>query len=327
MRQTSPADVLLVRRFALLAVLTALVFAAPADAFQLGVHGSKSRFRDQTGQRSAIDLVFIPWGLGTRYPQQLDNALAENGPVPMVAFGTTAHQGIEQIKPRGIARGEGDRFLLALGRAISRFDKNVYVRPLAEMNGHWNRYCAFNRDGSRRGEAYSTRNFKRAFRRIYLIVHGGPVADINARLDQIGLPHLRTSRDNLPTNTLARVVWNPQGFGSPNIPQNSANSYYPGNRYVDVVANDLYNINYNAAWEANSALFKSHPEKPYAIGEWGLWGIDDPAFIRRMASFVRNHRRVEFTVYYEAERGSIFDLGNKPRSRAAYRNNMTPLGD
>lgn len=37
----------------------------------------------------------------------------------------------------------------------------------------------------------------------------------------------------------ARIVWNPQGFGAPNIPANSANAYYPGDAYVDVVANDL----------------------------------------------------------------------------------------
>jgi hypothetical protein len=194
------------------------------------------------------------------------------------------------------------------------------------MNGHWNPYCAFNANGTRRGDAYSVKNYRLAFRRIYLIVHGGPLAEINARLNELGLPRLRTDND-LPVNDLARVVWNPQGFGNPNIPQNSANSYYPGNRYVDVVANDLYDINYRAAWEANAALFKSHPEKPYGIGEFGLWGIDDPAFIRKMASFVRNHNRVELAVYYEADRGSIFDLGNKPRSRAAYREHMTPLAD
>jgi hypothetical protein len=313
------------RRVALLACLAALVVAAPADAVRLGVHGSKSRFRDQTGQQTQINMVFLPWGTGVGAPQRLDNSFAIHGPIPMIAFGTTA-QGIEKITPRGLARGRGDKFLIALSRAADRWDKEVYFRPLAEMNGHWNRYCAFNADGSSRGEAYTTKNYRLAFRRIYLVLHGGPVSQINARLAQSDLPPLNSDTD-LPANALVRVVWNPQGYGSPNIPRNSANSYYPGDRYVDVVANDLYDINFNAAWEANIALFKSHPDKPYGIGEWGLWGIDDPAFIRRMASFVRNHGRVEFTVFYEAERGSMFDLGNKPRSRAAYRRHMTPLGD
>jgi hypothetical protein len=313
------------RRVALLAVLAALVVAAPADAVRLGVHGKKARFNDQTGQHTDVHMVFIPWGISLSTPNWYDKLFAAHGPIPMIAFGTTS-QNVEKITPRGLARGNGDRFLIVLSQAVSRWGRAAYIRPLAEMNGHWNRYCAYNADGSYRGDAYSQKNYRKAFRRIYLIMHGGPVAEINARLRDSDMPALDRERD-LPLNSLVRVVWNPQGFGSPNIPRNSANSYYPGNGYVDVVANDLYDIGYRAAWEANTALFRSHPDKPYGIGEFGLWGIDDPAFVRRMASFVRNHPRVEFTVFFEAERGSMFDLGNKPRSRAAYRRYMTPLGD
>ena len=327
MRERGPSlpMVLSMRRLLLLTALAALVCAGPADAFRLGVVGSKSRFRDQTGQRSRINLAFLPWGTGVNNPANLDRAFSIHGPIPMLAFGTTKH-GDEMITPRGIARGRGDGFLIAMNHGLSRWGKEAYIRPLAEMNGHWNRYCAFNANGTYRGDAYSTKNFRRAFKRIYLIMHGGARADINARLDRIGIPHLRTSTD-LPTNTLVRVVWNPQGYGSPNLARNSANSYYPGDGYVDVVANDLYDIRYNAEWEANADLLASHPSKPYGIGEWGLWGIDDPAFVRRMASFVRNHRRVEFTVFFESERGSIFDLATKSRSRAAYRRYVTPLAD
>jgi hypothetical protein len=193
------------------------------------------------------------------------------------------------------------------------------------MNGHWNYYCAYNSNGSYRGSSHSTRNFRRAFRRIYLIMKGGTRTDINARLANIGMPPLRISGD-IPENPLVRVVWNPQGFGSPDLAKNSANSYYPGDRYVDVVANDLYDIRFKAEWDANLALFRSHPSKRYAIGEWGLWGIDDPAFVRRMASFVRNHPRVEAIVYYTSERGAIWDLGSKPKSLAAYKRYIVPLG-
>jgi hypothetical protein len=313
------------RRLALFTAFAALVFAAPADAFFLGVHGSKSRFRDQTGQQTDINMWFSPWGTGVGNPERLDNAFADHGPIPMMAFGTTADN-VEKITPRGLAKGNGDRFLIAVSRAVHRWDRAAYIRPLAEMNGHWNRYCAFNSNGTYRGDSHSQLNYKRAFKRIYLVVHGGPLSEINAKLREHDMPRLDTEAD-LPTNDLVRVVWNPQGYGSPNIPQNSANSYYPGDRYVDVVANDLYDIRYDAEWEANARLMKSHPDKPYAIGEWGLWGIDDPAFVRRMARFVRNHPRVEYTVFFEAEAGSIFDLANKPRSRAAYRRYMTPLGD
>jgi hypothetical protein len=310
------------RRLVLLAAVVALVLPSVAPAaVRLGVAGSKSRFRDQTGQQSQVNLKFAIWG---QRDDVLYNHFAKYGPVPMIAFGTTDVEGREVITPRAIARGRGDAFLLRLNDAAFRFGRAAYIRPLAEMNGHWNPYCAYNKNGTSRGDSHSTANFRRAFRRMTLVMHGGSLASINNRLASSSMPPLRTSHDLTTPNV--RVVWNPQGFGSPNLAKNSANSYYPGDRYVDVVANDLYDIGYRAAWEANLALYRSHPSKPYGIGEWGLWGIDDAAFVRKMARFVKNHGRTEFIVYYKSERGSMFDLGSKPASRAAYRRYVTPLG-
>ena len=197
----------------------------------------------------------------------------------------------------------------------------MYVRPLAEMNGHWNAYSAFNRDGTSRGPQNSTAAFRKAFARIALLARGGPATKLDAALGRLGLP---PARGAFPP-TKARIVWNPQGYGSPDIPANSAQAYYPGDRYVDVVANDLYDQRFNAAWDANERLYAAHKNKPFAIAEWGLWGIDDPAFVERMATFVRTHR-VEILAYYSGRPGSVFDLASKPRSLAAYRKLITPLG-
>jgi hypothetical protein len=314
-----------VRRLLLIVGLFLLVFPASAQAVLLGVVGDKSRFRSQTGQVSDIRMRFTTWNTHLGRPAGMDRLFTENTPIPMLTLHTKNQDGREAITPRAIARGVGDRYLVEISEAATRFGREAYIRPLAEMNGHWNFYCAYNSNGTYRGAAHSTRNFRRAFRRIYFIMKGGTNADINARLANIGLPALRVSRD-IPENTLVRVVWNPQGFGSPNLAKNSANSYYPGDQYVDVVANDLYDIRFKAEWDANLALFRSHPSKPYAIGEWGLWGIDDPAFVRHMASFVSGHPRVEAIVYYKSLRGSLFDLGSKPKSLAAYKRYIVPLG-
>jgi hypothetical protein len=45
-----------------------------------------------------------------------------------------------------------------------------------------------------------------------------------------------------------------------------------------------------------------------------------------MAKFVRRHRRVEMLAYFKSKPGSVFDLGSKPLSRAAYSGYITPLG-
>jgi Ni/Co efflux regulator RcnB len=122
------------------------------------------------------------------------------------------------------------------------------------------------------------------------------------------------------------VIWNPQGYGSPDLPGNRAQAYYPGDRYVDVVGNDLYDIRGKAEWAANDRLYKAHRNKPYSIPEWGLWNLDDPGFVKRMAGWVKTHRRTELLAFFESRAGSIFDLATKPASRAAYRRYITPLG-
>ena len=314
-------------RLTLLSTLCALLFVSPAAAeVLLGVHGNRARMKSLTGQRSDGEILFAGWGYGLTRGRPIAVRLTELGRVPILSLHTMGRgRRTEAITPRGIAVGKGDRYLRALGRAINERGKPIIVRPLAEMNGHWNAYSAYNRNGTRRNEAHSQANFRRAFRRIYLLLHGGDQATINAKLARWNMPGISTSLPENPAPML-RVLWNPQGYGSPNVPGNRAHVYYPGDGYVDMVGNDLYeSSSFGATWEANFALFRRYPNKPYAIGEFGLWGVDHPGFIRRMGRFIRTHPRVQLAIYYSSERGSIFDLGSKPRSRAAYRRYIAPL--
>jgi hypothetical protein len=297
------------------AVLAALLIPVEASAsVLLGVEGSKSRFKNQTNQSTDVNMDFINWGV--HKSTYMDKILANARPIPVLSFGTVNKYGNEALSPAGIARGKGDRVLIDIAQALDRFGGLAWVRPYPEMNGYWNPYCAYNPSGSYRGSTHSTKNFRKAFRRTYLIVHGGSVADINARLVDSGMPKLDRTKD-LPVNDV-QVMWNPQGFGSPDLNGNSAAAYYPGNRYVDIVANDLYDYGHGVEWEANLDLYQAHPDKPYAIGEWGLGpGIDHPDFVQRMANFAKNHSRVEAIIYFRSLTGSQYDLAYKPDSRAA----------
>ncbi len=288
--------------------------ATEARKIQLGIVGDAGRFARQTGQRSPIRHNFVGWDQGNHWPKILANLR----PVPMVALKTGG-----SITPLAIAQGQGDGFLLQLNSALADFGGLVYVRPLPEMNGHWNDYCAYNKDGSSRGPRHSTAAFRKAFARSAIIARGGPARQVNAKLRKLGLPGI--GETDLPV-TKARIVWNPQGYGAPDVPGNSAKAYYPGDAYVDVVANDLYRQTTGAAWDANEALYQAYPRKAYGIAEWGLWGIDDPSFVEKMGAFVRTHPRVELLAWFNSKPGSIFDLASKPRSRAAYRKHITPLG-
>lgn len=314
----------------LAAAVAGLALASPALAAKslLGIRGDMARFYALTGQRSRVGHVMISWGQGHTFGTPFADLFASLGETPLVGLWTTAKwpsRG-EAITPLQIAQGAGDGYLVAVNAAIAAFGRPIYIRPMGEMNAYWTAYCAYTKNGTPKGASHSTAAFRKAFARIYLILHGGPAAEIDARLRRLGLPPLK-GRD-LPENPypMLRMIWNPQGYGAPDIPGNSAQAYYPGDAYVDVVGNDLYDIRGKAEWKANERLYKAHPTKPYAFPEWGLWGIDDPAFVRTMGRFVRTHKRVELLAYFNSKPGSIFDLATKPRSRAAYRAVITPLG-
>jgi hypothetical protein len=285
----------------------------------LGVLGGIDRFQAQTGQRSRAGHVILGFGQLPTRP-----LLARLGEMPLLGF-DMGGPGRRSITPRQVALGRGDDFLFALNAVAAAWSGPIYFRPYAEMNGHWNSYCAFTSSGRAKGSSHSTGSFRKAFARTYLLLHGGPRDRINARLRLLGLPGI--ARD-LPENPMprVRVIWNPQGYGSPDLPGNSAEAYYAGDRYVDVVGNDLYYIGGKAEWAANERLYAAHPSKPYAFPEWGLWGLDAPSFVAQMAAFVRTHRRVELVSWFNGKRGSMWDLGSKPRSRAAYRRLIVPLG-
>jgi hypothetical protein len=281
----------------------------------LGVLGGRDRFDQLTGQGTKVGHVIAIWGQGP-----VSRILDSLGEVPMLGIRTGG------LTSRDIALGRGDAFLAEINHAVAARGGLVYIRPMPEMNGHWNEYCAYNSNGSPRGPAWSTSAFRKAFARIYLLVHGGPAEAVNLKLRGLRLPPANVGE--LVANPVSglRVVWNPQGYGSPDLPGNSAAAYYPGNAYVDVVANDLYNIRHSAAWSANEQLYAAHPNKPYAIAEWANWGFDDPGFVARMADFVRTHRRVELLAYYNGRPGSPWDIGAQPRSLASYRRLIVPLG-
>jgi hypothetical protein len=278
--------------------------------------GTPARFDSLTHQSSSVRLIIIAWNQGGS-PQYFARLFSTMRDEPMLGLGIPSGSA---LAPAAIAHGRGDTFLLALNQAVAAWGKPIYVRPLAEMNGAWNSYCAYNRDGSSRGPRYSTREFRKAFARIYLIVHGDPAA--NAKLARLGLPPVNGTLTRAPD---VQVIWNPQGYGSPNLRANSAAAYYPGNPYVDVVGDDLYDIRYKAEWAAADALYRAHRSKPFAFPEWGLWGIDDPGFVQTMAHFVRTHRRTALISYFNGRPGSVFDIASKPRSRAAYRRLIAPL--
>jgi hypothetical protein len=307
-------------------VLCALALAPAAFARPyLGLAiGDPGRFSAQTGQRTALRNIYLGWDQGYRWGSSFDRIIPGLGRVPMISI-TTFHwpSKRETLTPGQIARGAGDEYLIALNAAIARSSFDVfYVRPLGEMTGWWNPWCAFTRAGRAKGGFHSTANFRKAFARMYLLLHGGTAAYLDARLARLGLPAVGRDLPEVPFPKL-RVIWNPQSHGDPQVAGNTPAAYYPGDAFVDVYGPDTYDLG-SVDWGAIERLYRAHPKKGFAFPEWGMT-LDDPGFVQRMASFVGSHRRVEVLSFYAGKPGGTYDLASKPRARAQYRRLITPL--
>jgi len=294
-----------------------------------GVSGNVARFRSLTGQDPEVVQAFLSWGQGVTFGSPFAVLLPTLAPIPLVHLGTVGRDGREAITPGGIAEGQGDSYLIALNEAIAGWGKGIYVRPLAEMNNPGALYAGFNLNGTPRDAAHSPATYRKAFARIYLILHGGSAGGIDAKLRALGLPPL--SGGDLAVNPFPRlrVIWSPLAGGVPHAGANAPENYYPGAGFVDVDGGDIYDegLTDNAPWTYLEALYRlalSHG-KPFSVPEWGLINVDDPAFVEHMCSFLRKSGATEMQAFTAGKPGSAVDLGSKPKSAAAYRRCLTQL--
>ena len=190
----------------------------------------------------------------------------------------------------------------------------AYIRPLGEPNRCLNVYAAYECAGKPREAADSARNYRRAFRRIYVIVHGGGKAKvINARLKEAGLPPLTVEVGGLPKAPVA-IVWSPLPSGSPTTKKNLPQNYFPGEKWVDWTGTDFY-ASY-PEWGALTRLYERYPDKPFALTEWGVENGDDPAFVSKLFTWVEKHPRTKMVVYYQ-DFGSTSPTGSRTTRKAS----------
>ncbi len=294
----------------------------------LGITGNIARFQSQTGQASSVHHAFLGWEQGLSYGSPFAALFATLAPIPMIHLGTEGRNTPEAITPGGIAAGKGDGYLIALNRAIAVWSKGIYVRPLAEMNNDGTLWSGYRANGQPRGAAYSPAIYRKAFARIYVILHGGSASAVNAKLRQLGLPPVQGGELLGNPFPKLRIIWSPLASDEPRVAGNAAALYYPGPGFVDVEGVDIYDerLTDTAPWQGLEKLYRlarSH-RKPFSVPEWGLSQVDDPAFVQHMCTFLKTHA-TEVAVFYESRPGSRYDLEGKPKSRGLYRTCVTPL--
>jgi hypothetical protein len=317
---------------------------APDGKVLVGVTGGRTvgGYARAAGKRPAVFQFFVAWGDSFEYAYRRSQTA---GAGLMVHLSTNNGPGTrERITPRDIALGRGDRYLYSLGTSFAAHGRPVYLRPFGEMNNAANPYSAYARDGSPRGVAHARSWFRQAWRRVHLVVKGGSVARIDARLSALGMPRLRQLplqaaprpgaplgvesgggiRVLRPVRQLPRprvaLQWTPMTAGSPNIASNRPSRYWPGAAYVDWVGTDFYSRFPNFSGLDRFYAAKEYAGKPFVFGEWAMWGRDDPGFMRRFFAWVAAHPRVKMLAYNQ---GNVvtgpFRLYRYPRAAGAMR--------
>jgi hypothetical protein len=295
--------------------------APPAGSVYTGLSVAPvGPFEGEVGKHPAVFGEFVGWGQSIHFAF---NAAAAVHARLMLHIGTgPAGHGV--ITPEQIAQGDGDGYLLTLSQLIASRGKPVYIRLLPEMNNANNAYCAVNMDGSSRGPSLSPAEFIAAWRRVVTVLRGGPLATIDSKLAALGQPPLHgvAAGGSVAESPIA-FVWTPETAGTPNTPSNSAATYYPGNAYIDWVGTDFYSKFPN--FTGLDAFYKEFPKKPFAFGEWALWGGDDPAFVDQFFAWVNAHKRVQMMLYNQGYiTNGPLRLNEDPLSSAAIRTLIAP---
>ncbi len=285
--------------------------------------GTIEGFRDfasTVGKHPAVIQTFHPWGnsLGRALPRWRSVHAR-----PMLHISTTEDDGTEVITPRGIAMGRGDGYLIYLNHVFHGQKLRGYIRPLGEPNRCLNAWAGVDCSGNARSSRYSSKWYRQAFRRMYLLLHGGATkSSLNRRLAGLGLPKIngggkKPLPDRFPSAPLA-VVWSTLPAGSPRSKGNWPARYFPGAGYVDWVGTDFYSR--YAYWNDLARFYKrfaKHYDKPLALTEFGVWGTDSPAYVKRLFTWTNHRTRARMLVYYQ-DFGTLnaFRIQNFPLSRS-----------
>jgi hypothetical protein len=320
------------RHIALLAIAAAapfLVGAAKADAGALLPKGKKiffgvsdtgdpadfGQFSSALDKHPALIESFRTWG--SDFPESIERwQTARARPILHITSGDPG-SGSEVISPRSIAQGYGDEYLVRLNKLFWSKSTPAYIRPLGEPNRCLNAYASYDCAGKLRDAAHKPRWYRLAFRRIYILVHGGGSRTrIDAKLGETGLPPLKAAANGLPKAPVA-VLWSTLPSGSPTFPRNRPKYFYPGDKYVDWVGTDFYSDNQD--WKALTGLYNRYASKPFSIPEFGISAAaDDPGYMSRLMGWVRGHKRTKMLVYYQDFGStSTYRIQNYPASLAA----------
>jgi hypothetical protein len=306
------------------------VWTGVSDTNNLADYNS---FVGVVGKHMPIMQTFHSWDNGLL---KADKRWSDAKVRPMLHISTAEGNGPEETTPGQIANGEGDDYLIKLNKYFGGAAQRIaYIRPFGEMNGSHSPFCAFNANGSARDANHSTTQFKRAWKRMAIIVKGGGrLSEINARLAAEGLPQVQpvNGGESLPvplpgesepyfTAAPVSFVWTPQLRNEPNVKGNKPSRYWPGEQWVDWTGTDIYSN--SASFKLLEAFYKKQRRhKPFVIGEWAVALSDNAAFVKSLLGWVKDHKAVRMVIYYQGFGSDAYRPSRYPKAMSRLRKDL-----
>jgi hypothetical protein len=265
--------------------------------------GAVEQLEAALGRRVDVVLWYQHWGgWGARFDPAWVARASTGGRLPLLTWEPWSPGAPDQPLYRlsRIADGAFDAYAELWARELRAYGRTVYLRPMHEMNGSWYPWA-----GSVNGN--SADDFVRAWRRLH---------DIFSRAGA----------------TNVRWVWSPNAEDVPATPENAFERYYPGSRYVDVLALDGYNWGTSVAglggWRSFDAVFRSAYERITRLGSQPVWiaetasdaaGGDKAAWVRDMFASLREYPRIRAVVWFHTVKERDWRATSAPDVAASFR--------
>jgi len=210
-------------------------------------------------------------------------AVRRSGRLPMLTWEPYKPGPWEAYTNQTIANGAYDGYIRQWARGMARLRRPVYVRFAHEMNGNWYPW-----GGPVNNNSFAA--FKAMWRHVVRVVR-------------------REGARNV------RWVWSPLTEDVPNTGGNRFERYYPGRRYVDVLALDGYNWGASTpqygGWRSFRKIFRKPYKRIRKLGRQPIWiaeigsasdGGDKARWVRNMFKNARRWRRVKAIVWYDQDK-------------------------
>ncbi len=196
------------------------------------------------GQEPDMIAVFTHFGNENQFPHYLAPTIRDTGKTLVIFWEYTDYNVASPYQPRfsydAMLRGDWDSYMRSFAAEAKAYGGPVILIPFSEMNGNW-----FPWSGTQNGNTPA--KMIQSYRHIH---------DLFA-----GVPNVKFG-------------WAPNNGSVPDIAENSIQSYYPGDAYVDYVGVDGFNFGY--PWETFDQVFG----RPLSV----LSGYNKPIYLFSMAS-------------------------------------------